>query len=318
MIPKLSVVIPFYNVRAQMERCLVSLFAQSMVDDMEFVFVDDFSDDGSLESLRESLSRFCLSRENVIIIENKKRGGVAEARNSALGRIRGRFFAFCDADDFVESDMYERLVSVLEEDNADMAYCGMKAENADGSVCELRPIPRTTAAELIAHDLPSRLFNSPCNKVYRTSFLVEHGIAFRTDATVGSDMLFNVDFLLKSPRIVCCGFSPYLYRYNGTSISHARTIADGKTIVGFVDILFPLLNGAHFSDARDRLCRNALLASIRYKIGGTREWRTLRSRLSGRLTSDDRYGLGKKFLLLLADVSYPFACWLASLFMRAR
>ncbi len=304
---RLSVCVPICNAGNFLEHCVKSLFSQTMVERMDFIFIDDASDDRSVEILSRMLDENPVRRQFVTVAVREHRGGAAEARNMGLEMAQGAYLAFCDADDRVEPDMYERLVCELEKTGADFAYCGMKIEGADGSLSEAAPRDAHTVEDFIAGELPSQLFNSPCNKVYRLSSLRRSGVTFPTDVTIGEDMLFNVRFALSCRTLASCNFTPYIYRYNPASLSHQRTKKDGESIVGFVDRLLPLLESSCFSAARDRLCRNALLASIRYGVGSGGEWRKLRSRLTGGLTDDARYGSAKRMLLRLASISYPAA-----------
>ena len=106
--PKISVVVPAYNVEGYLGACLDSLAAQTF-GDFEAVCVDDGSTDGTRAILDEYAARdrrFCvIGREN---------GGVSAARNTALDAARGEFVTFLDADDLFEPDALETIVAHLD------------------------------------------------------------------------------------------------------------------------------------------------------------------------------------------------------------
>lgn len=115
---KVSIIIPVYNVALYLQKCVDSLLAQTY-DNIELILVEDGSTDGS-DVLCDTLEKTD-ARIHVYHGENK---GVSAARNTGIAKAEGDYICFCDADDFVEKDMYEYLVSLLEKNEADMAMCG--------------------------------------------------------------------------------------------------------------------------------------------------------------------------------------------------
>ena len=123
---KVSVVIPFYKVEAFIGRCAESLLGQSL-EDVEFIFVDDASPDGSAEVLREVVSRY--PSRNVKVLRHEVNRGLPAARNTGLAVATGDFIFHCDSDDYLEKDALERLWSAATEAGADFAYCDFFLES---------------------------------------------------------------------------------------------------------------------------------------------------------------------------------------------
>lgn len=123
-----SVIIPVYNCREYLPRCLESVAGQSLPE-LEILLVDDGSRDGS----GELCDRFAAgdSRFRVIHIPN---GGVSNARNTGLAQARGEYIAFVDADDYVEPEYIRCMLSHLERTGADVACCGFLLHRPDGAV----------------------------------------------------------------------------------------------------------------------------------------------------------------------------------------
>ncbi|MFE6975294.1 glycosyltransferase family 2 protein [Streptomyces sp. NPDC057682] len=105
---KLSVIVPFYNVRAYAPDTLRSLRANAR-DDFEFVLVDDCSTDGTLDILRRA------EREipGAVLVTHEKNGGLATARNTGIDAARGEYLTFLDGDDWVVPGHYERLLAAI-------------------------------------------------------------------------------------------------------------------------------------------------------------------------------------------------------------
>ena len=96
MRPKVSIIVPVYNVERYLPRCLESLTAQTLRD-IEIVCVDDESPDGSLAILRDFAARD--ARIRVVSQRNKRQGG---ARNTGMDLAAGEWIAFVDSDDWVD------------------------------------------------------------------------------------------------------------------------------------------------------------------------------------------------------------------------
>lgn len=105
---KLSVIVPFYNVRAYAPDTLRSLRANAR-DDFEFIFVDDCSTDGTLEILQRA------EREvpGAVLVAHEKNGGLATARNTGIDAARGEYLTFLDGDDWVVPGHYARLLAAI-------------------------------------------------------------------------------------------------------------------------------------------------------------------------------------------------------------
>ena len=114
----ISVIIPVYNVRDYLERCLNSVL-ENTYKNLEVICVNDCSPDDSLEILK----RFAEKDERVKIVNKTSRGGVSSARNAGLDAASGEYISFVDPDDWIHKQYFESLVYILNRDNADVAVC---------------------------------------------------------------------------------------------------------------------------------------------------------------------------------------------------
>ena len=107
---KVSIVIPVYNVEKYIERCVRSLFEQTL-DDIEYIFVDDCSPDQSVAVLQSTLQDYPNRKESVRIIRHKENKGVAVARNAGINAAQGKYLIHCDSDDWVDANPIIRLTA---------------------------------------------------------------------------------------------------------------------------------------------------------------------------------------------------------------
>lgn len=113
-----SVIIPAYNIEKYIGRCLDSVLSQ-IYENLEIIIVDDGSSDGTGKILDDYEKR-----DSRIKVIHKENGGVSSARNKGLDMAVGDYIGFVDGDDIIAPEMYETLVKLLEEEDADIAHCG--------------------------------------------------------------------------------------------------------------------------------------------------------------------------------------------------
>lgn len=116
--PKVSVIVPIYNVEKYLEKCINSLLSQTL-EDIQIILVNDGSKDNSGNIARE----YEKNNKNRIIYIEKENGGLSDARNYGLKYATGDFIAFLDSDDYIEKNAYEEMYNKAIEENADYVEC---------------------------------------------------------------------------------------------------------------------------------------------------------------------------------------------------
>ena len=117
---KISIIIPAYNVKPYVTKCVESVINQSYTN-LEIILIDDGSTDGT--------SRICdelAQRDNRIIVIHQQNKGLSEARNAGLNVATGEWIAFLDSDDWIECEMYEHLLKMALEYGADISSCSSR------------------------------------------------------------------------------------------------------------------------------------------------------------------------------------------------
>ena len=129
--PKVSIIVPVYNVEKYVEKCLQTLINQTLKD-IEIIVVNDGSTDNSANIINKYASNF----SDVIKCYDKENGGLSDARNYGMQYATGDYIAFLDSDDYVEIDMYEKMYNKAIEENSDMVECDFIWEYPDKRIID--------------------------------------------------------------------------------------------------------------------------------------------------------------------------------------
>lgn len=147
----ISVIVPIYNIEKYLPRCVESICRQTY-SDMEILLVDDGSTDGT-GTLCDELAK----KDNRIRVFHKENGGSSSARNLGIKMAQGEYLGFVDSDDYIEPDMYERLMQALTENNGTIAQIGRDEIDEEGSrlpdICEPPTEQTSYSAEAFLREL---------------------------------------------------------------------------------------------------------------------------------------------------------------------
>ena len=116
--PKVSVIVPVYNVEKYIEKCIDSLIAQTLTD-IEYIFIND----GSKDNCEEIILNYQKQYPNKIKYLKKENGGLSSARNFGIPHATGDYIAFLDSDDYAEPQLYEKLYNEAIQGDFDMVEC---------------------------------------------------------------------------------------------------------------------------------------------------------------------------------------------------
>lgn len=116
----ISVITPVYNVKNFIEKCAESLLTQTFKD-VEYIFVDDASTDGSIDRLNRIIDKH--SGKDVKIIHHPENRGLPSSRKTGYEAATGRYIFNCDGDDWVEPTLLEKMYSAVALQDIDYAYC---------------------------------------------------------------------------------------------------------------------------------------------------------------------------------------------------
>ena len=194
-----SVVIPVYQAKRDLERCVLSWLVQTEKD-LELILVDDGSTDGSSE-LCDKLA----GSDTRIRVIHQSNSGVSAARNAGIRAARGEFLLFTDSDDYVEPDYLEKMGGLQRECGSDLVLCGFHHLYEGADILKVPGQTRSCGINEFSRDfleLYERSYlNMPWNKLFRRDWAGE----FYTSLSLGEDLLFNLEYLRKCRRIAVLG-----------------------------------------------------------------------------------------------------------------
>ena len=122
----ISFVVPCYNCEKTFERCICSIRNQTY-DRIEIILVNDGSTDQTYVLCEEA------AREDVRVkVVHQNNGGLMNAWKRGVQEASGEYIAFCDSDDYVNSDLAEKLAAKIKEHHTDIILYGMSVEYTDG------------------------------------------------------------------------------------------------------------------------------------------------------------------------------------------
>lgn len=217
MEPKISIIVPVYNVERYLARCLDSLIGQTL-QEIEIICVDDQSPDRSLEILQAYAARE--PRMRIITQQNKRQGG---ARNTGFDTARGEWVAFIDSDDWIDAAYFENLLAAATHHAADIACANVEKHRGKhrkwNVYCAQESVYSTPQEKFDACHCPPN-FNTT-NKIYRRSELLKAGIRFREHA-VYEDVEYLAQVLYSLGRLVTVPDAVYHYMVHGASTTKSH------------------------------------------------------------------------------------------------
>jgi glycosyltransferase involved in cell wall biosynthesis len=213
---KLSVIIPVFNTIEYLDECILSLINQRLID-IELIFIDNGSDDGSYEKLKaiEAEKNSSFFRVFQVTV-----GGCGHCRNYGIQLAKGEHIGFCDSDDWCSGDMFERLLNAAVDFDADIAIGEIIRWNPKKGV--LSPYfgeKYFKSGFYSPAERPFLIKMTNCyNKIYKKELLISNNIYFQ-DLPLHEDVTFTFKALYLANKIVSVPEARYFYRHNLNSIT---------------------------------------------------------------------------------------------------
>lgn len=206
---KVSIIVPIYNSERYIKRCADSLLSQT-IEDIEVIFVDDFSTDKSIAVLKDVIRSYPHRAGRIKILYHDVNMGVSAARNTGLKESTGEYIAYCDSDDFVDEDMYRAMYDSAIESNADTVLCDFYM-CASGTNSEIKTI---TVSDDRVNTLKSYIgfgWTIISNMICKKSLYDSHSIASPLGITYCEDFSLTFRLLYHSEKIVQINRAFYYY-----------------------------------------------------------------------------------------------------------
>lgn len=209
--PKVTVAIPVYGVEKYIEVCARSVFEQTY-DNLEFLFVNDCTKDGSFEVLENVLLDYPNRRDQVIIIEHSFNRGLSAARNTAVEHAKGDFIFHVDSDDYIEKDAIESLINKQQQEDADLVVGNYIIELGDGRTLYRKYLDITQTKEKIVVDcLNDVSSHSVWGILIKKSLYIDNCIRALEGVNVGEDWQVASQILYYASKIAYIDGLTYHY-----------------------------------------------------------------------------------------------------------
>ena len=214
--PKVSVIVPIYNVEKYLEKCLDSLVNQTLKD-IEIILVNDGSTDNSGQIAKKYANKY---KDKIIYLE-KENGGLSDARNYGLEYAKGDYISFVDSDDYISKNLYSELVKYMEKDYDMIKFGILIVDLKNNKIIENKSQQFENKTGEEAFDIlykTDKMTEIAWGYLYKASFWKENNFKFTKD-------MYHEDFgliplvILKAKKVASTNILGYYYVQSDKSIT---------------------------------------------------------------------------------------------------
>lgn len=241
--PMITVIVPVYNSEKYLRQCVDSILNQTYTH-LEVILVDD----GSPDRCGELCDQYA-AKESRVKVVHKQNGGVSSARNAGLDIATGEYIAFVDSDDYLDSSLYEKAISVIHTYHPDIIDFGINFVDQEGNL--LRKWHHTQTKETlfdrshISENIIPELVHVKSqansniavwvwNKLFRTNIINQFDIRFDSNLKLWEDGIFTIEVLKYANSLISlCG---EYYNYRGTQDSLSQH--HDEKIFSYAEIIY--------------------------------------------------------------------------------
>jgi glycosyltransferase involved in cell wall biosynthesis len=186
MYPLISVIIPIYGVEKFLNRCASSLFEQAS-DAIEYIFVNDCTQDKSMEILQSVMQEYESGHLNVRVLTHTENRGLPSARNTGLAAATGEYVYHCDSDDWIEGGMMALLLEAINKTHADIIWFDFFL-SFEKNERQFNQQVKETPEECLKAMMSGKMKFNVWNKLVKRNLYTEHQIQFPDGYSMGEDM----------------------------------------------------------------------------------------------------------------------------------
>lgn len=209
----ISVIVPVFNAKDTIDRCLKSLINQTYKN-LEIILVDDNSQDNSVEIIKS------YNDDRIKLICQTKNGGVSISRNMGLELSTGDYVSFVDCDDYISLDFYEDLLQVAVKTNSDIVMT--RTIIVDNGVEKERKISSNKeTVKNFKEKLDKNRLGVCWDKLYKANMLKDNNVGFK-EGIMWEDTLFSAQALYYCNSLSFCENAKYYYIRNSNSLTKSN------------------------------------------------------------------------------------------------
>lgn len=233
MTPKVSVIVPVYNIEKYLRECLDSIASQTL-DNIQVLMIDDGSTDSSASICKEYEEKY-----DGFEYYYKENGGTATARNVGLKNAKGEYIGFVDSDDYIEPEMFEKMYYAAKRDNSDIVLCPTRGlydyTHVESNFYDSRMMKDIIFPRILPHLVESGTFRTidwgNCSRIFRRDIVEKNGVRMYEGSRRCEDFAFSVECTLHANSYTVIDEGElYHYRPNENSKSRSYTKNMWKSI----------------------------------------------------------------------------------------
>ena len=262
--PKISVIIPVYNVEKYLRECLDSVLTQTYPD-FEVLLVND----GSTDSSGDICDEYAV-RDSRVRVFHKVNGGVSAARNLGIDNAKGEWVCFVDSDDYIQIEFLESLIKQLNKLTADIYIQGFTKFFSDKSSIQSdlgEGVIKLDDLEVLFEKKKIHNFGFPFSKLFNRAIIENYKIEFPVQYTIAEDLAFFLRYISKSKEIYFLKEHNYFYRQTDGSLSNR--LRDPETYFnryfGLKNIIKELFPTVHQNISQP----DSIYKSLKHSIGSS-------------------------------------------------
>lgn len=247
MLPKISIIVPVYNLENRIEKTLNSILSQSFYD-YEIIVIDDSSSDRSGEVIK----RFFINNQTIShkLLQHDQNKGVSAARNNGIKEALGEYVIFWDGDDLANINFVSDLYLKATENGKfyDIILAGHIERNESSGAEKIYPIPIRSITgkspnQIASMKILGKLKTHTCSSIFRKAFIEKYNLRFHEGCIAGEDIEFIIKSLVRSSSTGFSEKNDYIYivhdkkdiienydsslkkikRYSDNTMGHMRT-----------------------------------------------------------------------------------------------
>lgn len=253
MKPKISIIVPVYNVSDYIERCINSIILQTYKGEIECIIVNDATTDDSIEKCKRIINAY-KGAVSFKIIEHEKNKGLSAARNTGTKTSTGEYLFYVDSDDDISSDCIESLVEYVINDNTVELVQGnyAKISNNCSELGKSEFVRAESNDELRELFLSKRTLNEfVWNKIIKRSIIIDNNL-YNKEGLINEDLLWAFYLIKHIKKAQLCGNTTYYYRVRpGSIVTSGSNRRQGSSYAYiYEEILHNLTSGKELNEMK--------------------------------------------------------------------
>ena len=253
--PKVSVIVPVYNVSNYIEKCLDSLFNQTY-DNLEIIIVDDCSTDNSYNIVKKLIK----NKNNVKLYKNETNKGLSYTRNFALSKSEGDYISYIDSDDYVPCNYYLELINKVLEEYSDVVVCDIILVDEDKGTSKREYCGGESNFDFVSHSLSA----SACNKLFKRNVIETNKFS---EGKINEDLAVVIPAIVNSNKVSYTDKTYYNYIQRNNSIQNSQfSLKRFDIFYGVKLTLERIANNKRFNEYKDCLIFNQIILLFIYVI----------------------------------------------------